>query len=696
MESAFKIRTEEDPQLSTLERFRARRAAALDRLSAVTEKHRGRLATVIKMPSQEPEISAQSVHHTSAPVFIPAISAPPTSTQVISPPPALVLSPSPEPIVAKKKPKKARRPRKPNIGREKKVQDLGELSLYERIELKHRREDEEGQIGFGSEAEMEPELGEFGEEDEMALAEELAETGIKVRESVNLYLTQMAAIDLLTREEELMFAKSIEVYRKSWRGLLLENHEMLQQAVDMLKELKNNELSFDRTLYISDTDETGKNKSKLLKRINPTIITVQRIIHTTQIMYLRSREEHISESEKEELLEKIKVRRGHAVRLIEECGIQIKFFKPWFDQMRTDLLEMESLDVRSNVKEDENEKVEEKEGDEKYAGSKGSEAAKKLRELEDKYGEIFENESTMSFSRRMNIMERRFEKYESARKGLSAGNLRLVVSIAKKYRNRGLSFLDLIQEGGTGVIRAAEKYEWRLGFKFSTYATWWIRQAISRAIEDQARTIRIPVHMIETMSKLRNITQKLVQKLGREPSIQELAAEMKLPLDEIRRVIKISRHPISIDRPIGPGEDGTLGDFIEDKKSESASLRANDQHLHKQTESVLSTLVPKDRIIIKLRYGFDLNEADLEEMSPEAIERMNKVLKTRQERDARRVGRNLSSKNKMNLEEVGDVFEVTRERIRQIEVKAIKKLQHPARARYLEGFVDDFQSQDVG
>jgi len=244
-----------------------------------------------------------------------------------------------------------------------------------------------------------------------------------------------------------------------------------------------------------------------------------------------------------------------------------------------------------------------------------------------------------------------FDEYEQAKRDLSGGNLRLVVSIAKKYRNRGLSFLDIIQEGNTGLMRAVDKYEYKRGYKFSTYATWWIRQAITRAIADHARTIRIPVHMIETMSKLRNIAKNLLQDLGREPTIEEIAEAAEMPVSEARRVMKISRHPISLDRPVGESEDSYFGDFIEDEAADNPSETATSDMLRQRIEQVLKTLTYREREIIKLRYG-------------------------------------IGDGYTYTLEEVGRIFKVTRERVRQVEAKAIRKLQHPVRARKLQGFVD--------
>jgi RNA polymerase primary sigma factor len=260
-------------------------------------------------------------------------------------------------------------------------------------------------------------------------------------------------------------------------------------------------------------------------------------------------------------------------------------------------------------------------------------------------------ETPKQLDKRMRAIDRLFNQYEEAKRSLSGANLRLVVSIAKKYRNRGLSFLDIIQEGNSGLMRAVDKYEYRRGYKFSTYATWWIRQAITRAIADHARTIRIPVHMIETMSRLRTASRDLLQKLGREATTEEIADEANMSLEETRRVLKISKHPISLDRPIGESEDSYFGDFIEDNDIDSPVASAAQEMLKERIDLVLKTLSYREREIIKLRYG-------------------------------------IGDGYTYTLEEVGRIFKVTRERVRQVEAKAIRKLQHPVRSRKLEGFLD--------
>jgi len=260
-------------------------------------------------------------------------------------------------------------------------------------------------------------------------------------------------------------------------------------------------------------------------------------------------------------------------------------------------------------------------------------------------------EEPKDLEHRLDLARHRLRDYERAKRKLSNGNLRLVVSIAKKYRNRGLSFLDLIQEGNTGLMKAVEKYEYRRGFKFSTYATWWIRQAITRSIADQARTIRIPVHMIETITRLRKVRRELFQETGREPGIEEVAELAEVPLDEAQRVLKISKHPASIDRTIGEGDDATLGGFIEDESTERPDQTATTMMLKERLNQVLKTLTYREQEILKLRFG-------------------------------------IGNGSTYTLEEVGKRFKITRERVRQIEAKAVRKLQHPIRSRQLEGFLD--------
>lgn len=271
----------------------------------------------------------------------------------------------------------------------------------------------------------------------------------------------------------------------------------------------------------------------------------------------------------------------------------------------------------------------------------------KLRQIEEETGLTIEQ--VKDINRRMSIGE---AKARLAKKEMVEANLRLVISIAKKYTNRGLQFLDLIQEGNIGLMKAVDKFEYRRGYKFSTYATWWIRQAITRSIADQARTIRIPVHMIETINKLNRISRQMLQEMGREPTPEELAERMLMPEDKIRKVLKIAKEPISMETPIGDDEDSHLGDFIEDTTLELPLDSATSESLRSATHDVLAGLTAREAKVLRMRFGIDMNTDH-------------------------------------TLEEVGKQFDVTRERIRQIEAKALRKLRHPSRSEVLRSFLDD-------
>lgn len=455
----------------------------------------------------------------------------------------------------------------------------------------------------------------------------------RIDDPVRMYLTQMGEIPLLKREEEISLAKKIEVTRKRFRRKVLECDYALCNVVETLKRVHTGELPFDRTVKVSLTENLEKDK--IIQRMPHNLRTLERLMEQNVEDFTHSLEPGMGEEEVRKVRRTLRVRRRKAVTLVEELSIRTQKVQPLMRKLeqisaRMAELERQIEDMRGNrsLKEDR------------------ANLEKELRDLM-----LITLEVPGSLSKRVEIMKKRFQEYEDAKRALSGGNLRLVVSIAKKYRNRGLSFLDLIQEGNTGLMRAVDKYEYRRGYKFSTYATWWIRQAITRAIADQARTIRIPVHMIETMSRLRNVSKKLLQEMGREPSIEETAKAAGISIEETRRVLKISRHPISLDRPVGESEDSYFGDFIEDDGAESPVSAATQEMLKDKIEQVLKTLTYREREIIKLRYG-------------------------------------LGDGYTYTLEEVGRIFKVTRERVRQIEAKAVRKLQHPVRSRQLEGFLD--------
>lgn len=457
--------------------------------------------------------------------------------------------------------------------------------------------------------------------------------GRHIDDPVRMYLTQMGEIPLLSRDKEIALARKIEVTRRRFRRKVLECDYALRQVVETLKRVHSGDLPFDRTVKVSQTENLEKDK--ILQRMPHNLKTLEPLMEHNVEDFQRLTDERTAAEERESLRERLRLRRRKTVTLVEELSIRTQKVQPLMKKLeqiseRMDELEAEVTSLRGN----------------RAAKEERANLEKELQDLM-----LITLEEPATLRKRVAIMKQRFAEYEQAKRELSGGNLRLVVSIAKKYRNRGLSFLDLIQEGNTGLMRAVDKYEHRRGFKFSTYATWWIRQAITRAIADQARTIRIPVHMIETMSKLRNVSKKLLQEMGREPTIEETAKAANISYEECKRVLKISRQPISLDRPVGESEDSYFGDFIEDNSIESPVSAATNEMLKDKIEGVLKTLTYREREIIKLRYG-------------------------------------LGDGYTYTLEEVGRIFKVTRERVRQIEAKAVRKLQHPVRSRQLEGFLD--------
>jgi len=449
---------------------------------------------------------------------------------------------------------------------------------------------------------------------------------------IRMYLSQMAEIPLLTRESEISLAKKIEVTRKRFRRSLLTCDFALRAVVATLKKVHEGELPFDRTIKVSLTERLTK--EQIQARMPHNLKTLDHLLDANRADFAKLINRTVSSEEKAIARRNFLRRRRKCLTLVEELSLRSRRVQPLIQQVEDLSRRMQQLRARLNMI-----------GDEPAFAMERSVLRHELQELME-----LTLESPTSLKNRVDNVRRQFQEYEDVKRQLSNGNLRLVVSIAKKYRNRGLSFLDLIQEGNTGLMRAVDKYEYRRGFKFSTYATWWIRQAITRAIADQARTIRIPVHMIDVLSKLRNIEKRLLQELRREPTTEEISRRAGVDIEEVRRVMDIGRHPVSLDRPVGDSDDSSFGEFIEDSASENPVRTANNGILREKIESLLHTLTYREREIIRLRYG-------------------------------------LGDGYSYTLEEVGRIFKVTRERVRQIEAKAVRKLQNPVRSQHLEGFL---------